>query len=106
LGRTFGYIIGAISTKVFITKFRYHTLMTYAVIGVSLSAIAFNFCSNIYLQTFWIGINTLIIAYYDVIGNTSLLIFNKDSDKQFWVQIAHSMFGVGNLTAPLIVYFS
>jgi hypothetical protein len=79
--------------------------MSYAVIGVSVSAVIFNFCSDIYWQTFWIGINTLIIAYYDVIGNTSLLIFNKDNDKQFWVQIAHSMFGVGNLVAPLIVYF-
>jgi fucose permease len=99
-------MIGAVSTKLATKKFQYHTLMAFAVIGASLSAILFNYCSNIYWQTFYIGINNVALAYYDVIANTSLLIFNKDRDKQFWVQIAHSLFGVGNLVSPIMVYFA
>jgi len=78
--------------------------MIYSALGFSASAFLFSQSEQIYWQTFFIWLNTTIIAIYDVIINTSVLIYNKDEDKQFWVQIGHGMFGVGCLISPILVY--
>jgi MFS family permease len=104
-GRTIGYFIGTLLAKIVIKKYTNHTLMVYSVIGFSATSICFNFCSNISWQVFYICANAVALAFYDIITNTILLIFNNDKDKAFWVQTGHGMFGVGSLTSPIIAYF-
>jgi hypothetical protein len=104
-GRTVGYVVGSILTKFCTRKCSYHELMIYSVIAFTASSIGFSLCSGIVWQTLYIGLNAISLAFYDIIINISLLIFNKDEDKAFWVVAAYGLFGVGALASPIIAYF-
>jgi hypothetical protein len=104
-GRTLGYFVGTLLAKIMIKKYTNHTLMFYAVLGFTASSICFNFSQDISWQILYITINAVALAFYDIITNTSLLIFNNDNDKAFWVQTGHGVFGVGSLASPIIAYF-
>jgi len=82
-GRTLGYLIGIFMAKLIIKKFAYHTFMIWSVFGFSISCILFNSSKTLDWQTFYIGVNAVTLAFYDIILNCSMLIFNNDTDKAF-----------------------
>jgi hypothetical protein len=58
------------------------------------------------MQSLSIFVVNGMFSIIDPVLNMLLLIFNSDPDKQFWILIAHSVFGIGCLLAPFLVYFT
>jgi len=104
-GRTLGYLIGIFVSKFVFSKFTYHKLMIFSSFGFSITCILFNNSTTLSWQAFYICINAITLAFYDIILNCSMLIFNKDIDKAFWVQTGHGAFGIGSLFTPIVTYF-
>ena len=58
------------------------------------------------MQSIAVFLVNSMFSIIDPVLNMLLLIFNSDPDKQYWILVAHSVFGFGCLLAPILIYFT
>jgi hypothetical protein len=103
--RTISYVIGAIFIRFTINKFKYHSVLVVTNLMIFFSCWFF-LSASFKIQLISIALVNGMFSLIDPILNVLLLIFNSDQDKQFWILIGHSAFGIGSLLAPILVFLT
>ena len=98
-----GTIIGAIGVKYIIDLFPHHRILAASNIFTLFSCLLFS-SDLLTIQSLSVLLQVFFLTFSDPILNMIIMKFNDDPDKQFWLLMGHTMFGIGCLLGPIMVY--
>lgn len=103
--RAIGYIFGGVIVKFLLERFNLHRiLMGTTIIGGSsfmISTVSINFW-NLSLTMFVGGSCCCII---NIVCNSCVIKLYANQKQDYWIQLLHTIFGVGGLLGPFLVSF-
>jgi MFS family permease len=104
--RALGYVVGGFAVKYLVQKFSLHGILTCAALigGLSFMASTFSLTFLNLSVTIFVGASCCIII--NVICNICIMkIFPSEGEQGFYIQLLHTIFGVGGLLGPFVVSF-
>lgn len=81
----------------------YRKILLYFSIISFVSLFGFSMTLNLFFQSFWIIVVSIVAGDIGIIINISILHTQTKANQEFWMLIAQGVFGIGGLLGPILV---
>lgn len=102
LARAAGYVTGGIFVKQLIKMYHYHALLIALLLGMSISLIISSMSLSFFNLTICMFFAALCACSISIITNLCIFKIFIGDRQDFWIQLIHTVFGIGGLVGPFL----
>ena len=103
--RSFGMTLGCLVVKYFQKlSIRTHSILFLGCASIFIFSYLFSSASTSVWLGIWMFLGAIAYSFLEVALNVSIFLTQKVSEMSFWMQLANSLFGVGGIIGPYLVF--
>lgn len=106
MARAAGYVAGGVAVKPLVKIYSYHQIMVALVLIISISLILSSLSLTFINLSVWMFIAAAASCMISIVANLCIFKIFIGDRQDFWIQLIHTVFGVGGLLGPMLaIYF-